>query len=119
MLIGTLKQEEFMSQNSKYNNRLDINDDQIDQLLSQPISNGRDMVFLCRKILRIYSALGLSIDDLEIENIVGIESETDTIDINSHDCVEELDKYYVTYRSLFEESRELLKEHLAKLRKAS
>ena len=106
-----------MSQNSKYNNILDIKDTKIDHLLCQPIDDGRAMVLLCRKILHTYSAIGLSIDDVEIENIVGIESETDTIDLDSQENDTELSQYYAVYKDLFEESRNLIIERLAKLRK--
>lgn len=67
--------------------------------------------------MRAYSSSGLSIDDIEIENILGIESETDTMDLESNN-IEEFNHVYLIYKEPFEASREQIRTKLANLRNA-
>lgn len=75
------------------------------ELLRRPAISGQDIVTLSRCIVQSYSASGLSIDDPEIENIIGIESETDTLNLQSTDDTDEFERIYDIYLDPFEESR--------------
>jgi hypothetical protein len=89
---------------------------EIYHLLRYPVSNGRDMIKLSREILHAYSSMGLSIDDDEVEGILGIESETDTMDLKSAINDEEFTRVFSIYGDLFEDSRRKVLDKLETLR---
>jgi hypothetical protein len=82
--------------------------------LSSEINSGRELVISCRTILKLYSAAGFSIDDEEIESILAIESETDTMNIESNLEAAEFDRIYAIYRAPFKHSRASILAKLAR-----
>jgi hypothetical protein len=101
-----------MNPNSRYSSEK-RSAENVARLLCLPAHDGRDIVKLSREIIHAYSAAGLSIDDAEVENIVAIDSETDTMDLSSQDTLEELEHVYRIYKEVFEESRQKIRLRLA------
>lgn len=105
-----------MNRNSKSNNengKVEI--DILVDLLVQPVNNGQDIVNLSRRITHSYSDCGMSIDDVEIENIIGIESETDTMTLESASENDEFARVYSIYLGPFEEARQSIRAKLVSL----
>lgn len=102
---------EFMNQNSKYS---DVESEiaELREFLLKPVTSGQDIVTLSRNILKKYVAVGLSLDDDQIEVILGIESETDTMSPSKHDADDEFSHVYDIYLKPFEACRERILSNL-------
>lgn len=67
-------------------NMADITDmNQLKLAAARKAMNGLDVVKDAREILRLYSKCGFSLDDDRILPLVGIESETDDLDLSGID----------------------------------
>jgi hypothetical protein len=84
-------------------------------LLNDAAVSGKDIVERTRKIVRAYSLCGFSIDDPELESLIGIESETDTMDLESECNDDDLNHVFEIYNEPFEQSRQNLRRKLGGL----
>lgn len=94
-----------MNQSSKYSDA-DSEIGKLRELLSTPVSDGRDIVVLSRLILKKYIEAGFSLDDSQIETILGIESETDTLSISKRGADGEFAHVYDIYAEPFDACRD-------------
>lgn len=73
--------------------------------LLQPVNDGRDVVITTRKIIRNYIDSGYSADDDIISNLIGIDSETDDLNIDRLND-REASAIFEIYAKPFEQSRQ-------------
>lgn len=86
---------------------------ELKELLCTPVDNGRDIVLISRLILKKYAALGMSLDDPQIEEILGIDSETDTMTPSKDSGDDEFSHVYDIYLTPFETCRSRVLSNLA------
>lgn len=81
-------------------------------LLLEPANDGRKIVILSRLILKKYIEAGFGLDDPQIEIILGIESETDTMIPSAQSSDGEFAHVYDIYAKPFDECRKLIMSSL-------
>jgi hypothetical protein len=81
--------------------------------LKASVSDGRDLILTVRGIIRSYIDSGYNIDNDVMSNVLGIDSETDDINVQSDDFASEFERVFLIYNGPLDESRRAIYDYIS------
>ena len=82
------------------------------QDLKKPVSDGKDVVMTVRGIIRNYIDAGYNIDDDVLSDVLGIDSETDDMNVQSDGYSSDLERVFLIYSEPLEEARRAIYSYI-------